>query len=1102
MLLIAELYTFIPIVSCSQVFSDGFESGFGSWSGTAAGSGSVTLDSSSPHSGSYEEKVVVSNPGYGAAYYNLPSAQAVTYCRAYYKFVTLPKNNGEELFTLEIYYSSGSYQTTASLYYSSGHLYWTLEIYQNGVETRVTELSPSNPVVGQWYCIEIMRDVSHAQEKLWVDGVSKVNATTSITNNSNAVFVGTGLSTCSAQQTFYVDDVVVANSYIGPISSGVGSPVFSSVSASPVFAGGSCVFSSFWNDNVSLSGYVFSTNNTGVWVNDSLAVFGGTPSWANVTKVLSLTVGQVVGYRWYVNDSSGVWNGTGIKTLIVNSIGGGWLTGWSSRKSHIIQNATGAGTNYQIQIIVINGNGTDYGNTVFLNNKTRIDFGDIRFTNGDGQTVLNYWMQTLNSGINSTFWVQDTDNLSLGNSTIYIYYGNPNVTATSEGTSTFRLFEQGDSWQWINDSSVNPILVPTPGTWDAGGVYPITCVIVNNMYFLYFTGTTSGNVYADGQIGVATSNDGIHWTKFSGNPIIVRTSVSWKGAVTNPAVCYVGGTFYLLYSGYQSDQVTSAAMLATSTDGLHFTDISGNPVLDDGSSWINHHLEVSGLSYFGGYFYFYYNINFNAGVTRNIGVARSSNCINWQKDANNPVVNTSEAGYGTGQHACVIMPKVVKWGTLDGSPMYLMLLGVSSSATSPSQVQLDTLFSSTPWFDSTHFWNPITSGKVFSTSVGVDGATPIQTLDNVGDTVAFNNSLQLIWTSGIDGYCATYIFGGSLIPFENWNRNSETGQWIVSGNMIEDAGAALTFGHATTGGWDQFLGNYIGATKYYFTQNGTVKSISIYCAAQTANTTVAVAIYNDINGTPGILQATSNQINLNTTAQWINFTINVTLTKGYYWISFNTNALFSVYHDIGDSGQIVWIPSNSLKFPSSFGTPVGSSNWETSIYATYITSSPPLDFLQSNLQTDNVRVFANLFAPQNYYYDSCLVARQSGNNFYAIEFRENNQGVGNDIQLWKITNGTFTLLDSTSYVMSNGDLVEFEVSGSSTVMLSGYVNGVLTINYTDYVSPLYSGAIGLGAKVSSANGWLSEFGGIYVTKFVNPEPQNGIWGTEERNSVQ
>ena len=99
-----------------------------------------------------------------------------------------------------------------------------------------------------------------------------------------------------------------------------------------------------------------------------------------------------------------------------------WLTGWGKRKSHIINNATGAGTLYPIKIIVHKGTGTDSGPDVYLGTLVRDDFKDVRFTDNDGSTVLDCFMETFTSGSVATFWVEVADDLSSAAVTIYVYY--------------------------------------------------------------------------------------------------------------------------------------------------------------------------------------------------------------------------------------------------------------------------------------------------------------------------------------------------------------------------------------------------------------------------------------------------------------------------------------------------------------------------------------------------------------------------------------------------------------------------------------------------------------------------------------------------------
>ncbi len=119
----------------------------------------------------------------------------------------------------------------------------------------------------------------------------------------------------------------------------------------------------------------------------------------------------------------------------------GWLSGWNYRKSHVINPSTGAGTGYQVKIVVHYGSGTDSGADVYVNGKCRTDFGDIRFTGADGTTLYPYWMQYKVDGDYAIFWVKILDDLSTSQATIYVYYGNSSASSISNGSQTFLLFE-------------------------------------------------------------------------------------------------------------------------------------------------------------------------------------------------------------------------------------------------------------------------------------------------------------------------------------------------------------------------------------------------------------------------------------------------------------------------------------------------------------------------------------------------------------------------------------------------------------------------------------------------------------------------------------
>jgi len=91
-------------------------------------------------------------------------------------------------------------------------------------------------------------------------------------------------------------------------------PIYSNNATNETVVSNPCNFTLDWDDGYGLSGYIFSTNNSGTWQNASFISFSGTSnsSW-NVTT-LNDTAETVVGWCYYANDTSDNWNGTSCDT--------------------------------------------------------------------------------------------------------------------------------------------------------------------------------------------------------------------------------------------------------------------------------------------------------------------------------------------------------------------------------------------------------------------------------------------------------------------------------------------------------------------------------------------------------------------------------------------------------------------------------------------------------------------------------------------------------------------------------------------------------------------------------------------------------------------
>jgi peptidylprolyl isomerase len=102
-----------------------------------------------------------------------------------------------------------------------------------------------------------------------------------------------------------------------------GPPTYSSISSTSTVAGSSCTFSTVWMDDANVSGYIFETNNTGTFVNNSWIPFSNfvssTSASATVTKTLDNTIGDIVEWRIWCNDTSNNWNAIPMQSFYVDT---------------------------------------------------------------------------------------------------------------------------------------------------------------------------------------------------------------------------------------------------------------------------------------------------------------------------------------------------------------------------------------------------------------------------------------------------------------------------------------------------------------------------------------------------------------------------------------------------------------------------------------------------------------------------------------------------------------------------------------------------------------------------------------------------------------
>ena len=196
----------------------------------------------------------------------------------------------------------------------------------------------------------------------------------------------------------------------------------------------------------------------------------------------------------------------------------------------------------------------------------------------------------------------------------FIYEGHLNITgATNDpvpifGDNTTSDFEQGtlDNLTIEDDTLIykpelrvemlnggDPVLQPgNASAWDShiwGSHY---VMIVDDTFYMFYTGARSTSLQDPRHIGLATSEDGIEWVKHKDNPILRSRVDDYDYTnIMSPVVLYKDGQWQMWYAGNHGNNANNTRQdvdicYATSTDGISWAKYPDNPVIPNGgASW-------------------------------------------------------------------------------------------------------------------------------------------------------------------------------------------------------------------------------------------------------------------------------------------------------------------------------------------------------------------------------------------------------------------------------------------------------------------------------------------------------------------------------------
>ncbi len=164
----------------------------------------------------------------------------------------------------------------------------------------------------------------------------------------------------------------------------------------------------------------------------------------------------------------------------------------------------------------------------------------------------------------------------------------------------------------------NPIIFPDGGGFDASATFNPAAIVKDNKVYLFYRAQETW--FGTSVIGLAISEDGLHFEKLN-NPIIVP-EYEWEllGGCEDPRIVKINDTYYMTYTAY--DKKTARLALARSKDLIHWEKIG---LVFPWWGWSKSGAIIPVK--INGYYWMYFGDS-------NIWVAKSRDMVHWETDRN------------------------------------------------------------------------------------------------------------------------------------------------------------------------------------------------------------------------------------------------------------------------------------------------------------------------------------------------------------------------------------------------------------------------------------------------------------------------------------
>ncbi len=218
-------------------------------------------------------------------------------------------------------------------------------------------------------------------------------------------------------------------------------------------------------------------------------------------------------------------------------------------------------------------------------------------------------------------------------------------TGNGQG-SIYILVNWGKELSNFTDYIMNPIFTPSQNPTLPNGVSTSKIIVDNGIYKMWYLSTYNAGM---SNIWYAESQDGKVWQNIFNKPVFTRgVTGSWDDYTVGPgAILKEGDQYVMYYNGWQSQGGKWQIGVAFSSDGINWQR-SDSPILI-GDSVNNIKVTVQSVLKVNNTYYMYYTSHdINNYDKMIINLATSSDGIKWNKYQNNPILIADQSWEGIG----------------------------------------------------------------------------------------------------------------------------------------------------------------------------------------------------------------------------------------------------------------------------------------------------------------------------------------------------------------------------------------------------------------------------------------------------------------------